>query len=148
MPNLDSILAAAAAPPAPKLIERMARVGREFTPEAFPVEFFSLTGEKGAQLRATVSSFGPILLGKVLDLTETQQSVLALVFKYGDDRELPLLDFKDLREVLNYLTSDDGKRELKANYGGISPASVGVLFRKMVELEQQGVLGFGPSRRR
>ncbi len=129
---------AIAAQPAPKLIERMARVGREFRPESFPVEFYSLTGEKGAQLRATVSSFGPILLAKVLDLTETQQSVLALVFKYCDDRELPLLDFKDLREVLNYLTSDEGKLELKKDYGGISPASVGVLFRKMVELEQQG----------
>ncbi|HEY0788816.1 MAG TPA: helicase HerA-like domain-containing protein, partial [Thermoanaerobaculia bacterium] len=128
---------AAAAQASPKLVERMGRVGREFHPEAFPVEYFSLTGAKGAQLRATVSSFGPILLAKVLDLTETQQSVLALVFKYCDDRELPLLDFKDLREVLNYLTSDAGKQDLK-NYGGISPASVGVLFRKMVELEQQG----------
>ncbi|HEU5162879.1 MAG TPA: helicase HerA-like domain-containing protein [Thermoanaerobaculia bacterium] len=129
---------AAAAAPSPKLVERMARVEREFKPEAFPVEYFSLTGNAGAQLRATVSSFGPILLAKVLDLTETQQSVLALVFKYCDDRALPLLDFKDLREVLNYLTSDEGKLELKREYGGISPASVGVLFRKMVELEQQG----------
>ncbi len=129
---------ATAAQASPKLVERMARVGREFRPEAFPVEYFSLTGAKGAQLRATVSSFGPILLAKVLDLTETQQSILALVFKYCDDRALPLLDFKDLREVLNYLATDEGKRELKEGYGGISPASVGVLFRKMVELEQQG----------
>ena len=85
--DLSGFAAAAAA--SPKLVERMARVERPFTPEAFPVEYFSLTGDKGAQLRATVSSFGPILLAKVLDLTETQQSVLALVFKYCDDRAAP-----------------------------------------------------------
>ena len=114
----------------------MKSVGREFKPEGFPAEFFSLTGNNGTQIRATVSSFGPILLGKVLDLTDTQQSVLAMVFKYCDDRQMPLLDFPDLRDVLNYL-GDEGKAELK-NYGGMSAATVGVLIRKMVELEQQG----------
>ncbi|HYK02307.1 MAG TPA: helicase HerA-like domain-containing protein [Thermoanaerobaculia bacterium] len=113
---------------------------RVASPEAFPVEFFSLTGNRGTQLRATVTSFGPILLGKVLDLTEVQQSVLAMVFKYCDDRKLPLLDFDDLRGVLNYLTTD-GKEELK-QYGGMSSATVGVLVRKMVELEQQGAAKF------
>jgi DNA helicase HerA-like ATPase len=115
---------------------RVAGVGREFHPAAFPAEFFSLTGERGTQLRATVSSFGPILLGKVLDLTETQQSVLAMVFQYCDDKHLPLLDFQDLRDVLQYL-GDEGKADLK-QYGGMSAATVGVLIRKMVELEQQG----------
>ncbi len=110
------------------------------TPEAFPVEFFSLTGNRGTQLRATVSSFGPILLGKVLDLTDVQQSVLAMVFKYCDDRRMPLLDFEDLRGVLQYL-SDEGKAELK-EYGAMSGATVGVLVRKMVELEQQGAARF------
>jgi uncharacterized protein len=119
---------------------RAAAVGRTHSPEAFPVEFFSLTGKRGIQLRATVSSFGPILLGKVLDLTEVQQSVLAMVFKYCDDRRMPLLDFDDLRSVLNYLTTD-GKAELK-EYGGMSSATVGVLVRKMVELEQQGAAKF------
>lgn len=123
-----------------RLIKREAVVGRTFTPEAFPVEFFSLTGNRGTQLRATVSSFGPILLGKVLDLTEVQQSVLAMVFKYCDDRRMPLLDFDDLRGVLTYL-SGEGKEELKA-YGGMSSATVGVLVRKMVELEQQGASKF------
>ena len=119
-----------------RITSRVAAVGREFHPAAFPAEFFSLTGEHGTQLRATVSSFGPVLLGKVLDLTDTQQSVLAMVFQYCDDKHLPLLDFKDLRDVLQYL-GDDGKAELK-QYGGMSPATVGVLVRKMVELEQQG----------
>lgn len=119
-----------------RILERAKSVGAEFKPDSFPVEFFSLTGNHGTQLRATVSSFGPILLGKVLDLTEVQQSVLAMVFKYCDDRQMPLLDFEDLRSVLTFL-SDEGKEELK-QYGGMSGATVGVLVRKMVELEQQG----------
>ncbi len=123
-----------------RLMKREAAVGRTFTPEVFPVEFFSLTGNRGIQLRATVSSFGPILLGKVLDLTDVQQSVLAMVFKYCDDRRMPLLDFEDLRGVLTYL-SNEGKADLKA-YGGMSSATVGVLVRKMVELEQQGAAKF------
>jgi DNA helicase HerA-like ATPase len=123
-----------------RLVQRAAAVGRTHTPEAFPAEFFSLTGNRGIQLRATVSSFGPILLGKVLDLTEVQQSVLAMVFKYCDDRRMPLLDFDDLRGVLTYLTTD-GKEDLKT-YGGMSSATVGVLVRKMVELEQQGASKF------
>ncbi|HYH07825.1 MAG TPA: helicase HerA-like domain-containing protein [Thermoanaerobaculia bacterium] len=123
-----------------RLATRAAGVGRTHTPEAFPVEFFSLTGNRGMQVRATVSSFGPVLLGKVLDLTEVQQSVLAMVFKYCDDRKMPLLDFDDLRSVLTYLTTD-GKQDLKT-YGGMSPATVGVLVRKMVELEQQGAAKF------
>ena len=123
-----------------KLTARMKSAGLEYKPESFPVEFFSLTGNHGTQIRATVTSFGPILLGKVLDLTDVQQSVLAMVFKYCDDRKMPLLDFKDLREVLQYL-SDEGKEDLK-DYGGMSTATVGVLVRKMVELEQQGAVKF------
>ncbi|HYC58690.1 MAG TPA: helicase HerA-like domain-containing protein [Thermoanaerobaculia bacterium] len=126
--------------PSESLTARAASVERTHTPEAFPVEFFSLTGKRGTQVRATVSSFGPVLLGKVLDLTDVQQSVLALVFKYCDDRRMPLLDFDDLRGVLTYL-SGEGKEELKT-YGGMSSATVGVLVRKMVELEQQGAAKF------
>ena len=99
-------------------------------------EFLSLTGTNGAQLRATVSSFGPLLLSRVLGLNDTQASVLALVFKYCDDKHLPLLDLPDLRAVLQYL-SGDGADELK-DYGGMSKATVGVLLRDMVGLEQQG----------
>ncbi len=106
-----------------------------------PVEFLSLTGARGAQLRASVSSFGPLLLSKVLGLNDTQTSVLTLVFKYCDDQKLPLIDFADLRAVLQYLTSDAGAGELVA-YGGMSKATVGVLLREMVELEQQGAGAF------
>jgi DNA helicase HerA-like ATPase len=119
---------------------RAADTGYAWAAKKFPVEFLSLTGRRGAQLRATVSSFGPLLLSKVLELNATQSSVLSLVFKYCDDRGLPLLDLPDLRAVLQYL-SGDGAAELK-DYGGMSKASVGVLLRDMVELEQQGALAF------
>ncbi|HWW61925.1 MAG TPA: helicase HerA-like domain-containing protein, partial [Thermoanaerobaculia bacterium] len=95
-----------------RLAQRAAAVGRAYTPEAFPVEFFSLTGKNGTQVRASVTSFGPVLLGKILDLTDVQQSVLAMVFKYCDDRRMPLLDFEDLRSVLTYLAGE-GKADLK-----------------------------------
>lgn len=123
-----------------RVTARAKETGYDWKPAAFPVEFLSLSGTKGAQLRATVSSFGPLLLSKVLGLNETQASVLSLVFKYCDDKGLLLLDFPDLRAVLEYLTGD-GADELKT-YGGMSSATVGVLLRDMVELEQQGALLF------
>ncbi|MDP9205890.1 MAG: DUF853 domain-containing protein, partial [Gemmatimonadota bacterium] len=125
-----------------RVTARAKETGYDWKPGAFPVEFLSLSGTKGAQLRATVSSFGPLLLSKVLGLNETQSSVLSLVFKFCDDKGLLLLDFPDLRAVLEYLTND-GANELKT-YGGMSTATVGVLLRDMVELEQQGAqLFFG-----
>ena len=124
-----------------KITARAESMGYPWKPSGSPVEFVSLTGRNGVQLRATVSSFGPLLLAKVLRLNETQTSVLSLVFKYCDDQGLPLLDFADLRSVLQFLTSDAGKGEL-AGYGAISSQSVGVLLRKMVELEQQGAERF------
>ncbi len=121
----------------PKVVERMASLGLPFEPAGHPVEFLSLSGKLGAQVRASVHSFGPLLLGKVLDLNETQTSILALIFKYCDDNDLPLLDLKDLATTLKYLSSDEGKPIL-ADYGGMSPASVGVLLRSMIVLEQEG----------
>jgi hypothetical protein len=126
--------------PNDRITQRLKDTGFEWNPAAFPVEFLSLTGKKGAQLRATVSSFGPLLLSKVLGLNDTQTSVLSLVFKYCDDKGLALLDFSDLRAVLQYLAGD-GAAELK-DYGGMSKQTVGVLLREMVELEQQGAEAF------
>ena len=123
-----------------RVAQRAHETGWAWTPNAAPVEFLSLTGKRGAQLRATVSSFGPLLLAKVLGLNETQSSVLALVFKFADDQKLPLLDFADLRAVLEHLTGP-GAKELQG-YGGMSKATVGVLLREMVELEQQGAQAF------
>ena len=120
-----------------KLIERVTSLGWTFEPSGHPVEFLSLSGKLGAQVRASVHSFGPLLLGKVLDLNDTQTSILALIFKYCDDNDLPLLDLKDLTATLKYLASDEGKPIL-AEYGGMSSASVGVLLRSIVVLEQEG----------
>jgi uncharacterized protein len=124
-----------------KITGRASDIGWSWTAAGVPVEFVSLTGALGVQLRATVSSFGPLLLGKALSLNETQTSVLTLVFKYADDSQLPLLDLPDLRAVLQFLTSDEGKPALEG-YGGMSKATVGVLLRKLVELESQGAERF------
>jgi DNA helicase HerA-like ATPase len=123
-----------------RVAARARDTGHAWRGAAFPVEFLSLTGARGAQLRATVSSFGPLLLAKVLGLNATQTSVLAMVFQYCDDQKLPLLDFADLRAVLQFL-SESGAESLK-DYGGMSKQSVGVLLREMVELEQQGARAF------
>ena len=126
-----------------KVDARLGQIGvKDWKPQAYPVEFFTLekTG-RGARLRATVSSFGPILLSKVLQLNETQESVLSLVFKYADDQQLPLVDLSDLRATLNFLNGDGGKQAM-AEYGGLSSATVGVILRKIVELEQQDADSF------
>src|SRR3954452_13390178 len=130
-------IAAPGDPTNPRVIERVQSLGWTFEPAGHPAEFLSLSGQLGSQVRATVHSFGPLLLGKVLDLNETQTSILALVFKYCDDNTLPLLDLKDLATTLKFLSSDEGKPILE-DYGGMSPASVGVLLRSLVVLEQQG----------
>ena len=121
-----------------KLTGRAQAIGfADYAAKSVPVEFFTLDrAGKGVRLRASVSSFGPILLSKVLDLNDTQQSVLALAFKYADDKKLPLINLDDLRALLNHLNSDEGKAEM-AEYGGVATATAGVIIRKIVELEQQ-----------
>jgi DNA helicase HerA-like ATPase len=123
------------------VLERAAQLAIAYAPKGHPVELLSLSGALGAQVRATVSSFGPILLGKVLDLNKTQVSVLTLVFAYCDDQRLPLLDLADLRTTLKFLASDEGKATLE-EYGGFSRATVGVLLRSIVELEAAGADAF------
>ena len=130
-------LAAPGDPTNAKLQERVTSLAWDFQASGHPVEFLSLSGKLGAQVRATVHSFGPLLMGKVLDLNDTQTSILALIFKYCDDNSLPLLDLKDLAATLKFLSSDEGKPIL-AEYGGMSSASVGVLLRSIVVLEQEG----------
>ena len=125
----------------PKVADRAASLGWTVEPTAHPVELLSLTGDLGAPVRATVESFGPVLLAKVLDLNETQTAVLTLVFRYCDDRELPLLDLADLRTALRFLGSDEGKAVLE-EYGGVSKASVGVVLRSILVLEEAGTGAF------
>ncbi len=119
------------------VVQRVKDLQMTFQASGHPVEFLSLSGQLGAQVRASVHSFGPVLLGKVLELNDTQTSILSLIFKYCDDSQLPLLDLKDLQAILKFLSSDQGKPAL-ADYGGMSPASVGVLLRSIIMLEQSG----------
>ena len=117
---------------------RAAELGVDWVAKGHPVTFLSLGGlGPGVPVRATVSSFGPQLLAKVLGSNDTQTSSLSLVFHYADTAGLALLDLADLRAVLQFLTSDEGKAELKG-IGGLSSATAGVLLRDISELEQQG----------
>lgn len=124
-----------------KIRERHARIGEAYEPQALPVELLTLSKEPGARLRATISEFGPVLLGRILELNDTQQSVLALVFKYCDDKGWPLLDLKDLRRVLQFVT-DEGKEAIRKQYGQVSSATVNIILRKLIEIEQQGAEAF------
>ena len=121
----------------PKITERHDKIGIPYTPQEFPVELLSLSDEKGVRLRATVSEFGPVLFSKVLELNDTQSSYVSMIFKYCDDKDLPLLDLKDFKKVLQYITND-GKQEIQDNYGRISTSSIGTILRKIIEIEQQG----------
>jgi DNA helicase HerA-like ATPase len=120
-----------------KVADRCTSLAWEFKAAGHPLEVLSLSGKTGAHVRASVSSFGPLLLGKVLDLNETQTSILSLVFRYCDDQHLPLLDLADLRTTLKFLGSDEGKAVLE-DIGGISAASLGVILRAIVTIEEEG----------
>ena len=123
--------------------ERYAKTQLSYTPQAFPVELMTISGDKGVKLRATVTEFGPVLLSKILELNETQQSIISIVFKYCDDKGLPLIDLSDLKKVLQYITENpQAKAELSSNYGSISSASLGAILRSIVALEQQGAGNF------
>ncbi|MFI9414161.1 helicase HerA-like domain-containing protein [Nocardia gamkensis] len=110
----------------------------DWAPTGFPTEFVSLgTAGAGLPIRATISSFGPVLLSKVLELNDTQESTLGLIFHWADRNGLALLDLKDLRAVITHLTSPEGKEDLKG-IGGVSAATAGVILRALVNLEAEG----------
>jgi len=121
----------------PKIDERHAKIGIPFEASGSPVEFLTLSDEPGARLRATVSEFGPILLSKILELTDTQSGIVSVLFKYCDDKNLPLLDLKDFKKTLQYVM-EEGKEDFQGEYGRMSTASIGAIMRKIVALEQQG----------
>uniref|UniRef100_UPI00286AAF43 helicase HerA-like domain-containing protein n=1 Tax=Salinibacterium sp. TaxID=1915057 RepID=UPI00286AAF43 len=122
----------------PKLLQRTDSIGQHWAAASSPTEYFTLGGlGTGVPIRATVSSFGPLLMSKVLGLNDTQESSLSLVFHYADSAGLPLVDLSDLRAVLQWLTSDEGKAELK-NLGGLSSATAGVILRELIGFADQG----------
>ncbi|MFV0340877.1 MAG: helicase HerA-like domain-containing protein, partial [Parachlamydiaceae bacterium] len=120
----------------PKIRERMEKIGAPWSPQGYPVELLTISDEPGLRMRATVAEFGPLVFSRILELNENQEGVVTLVFKYCQDKNLPLIDLQDFRAVLQHLLKVDS-RELSA-YGAISPASVGVILRELLELEQQG----------
>jgi DNA helicase HerA-like ATPase len=128
--------------PNDKVRGRAAEVHQEWAPAGFPAQFYALGGlGHGIPVRATITSFGPVLLSKVLGLNQTQEQSLGLIFHYADTKGLELVDLKDLRAVVAFLTSDEGKAELK-NIGGLSTATAGVILRSLTAFEGQGMADF------
>jgi DNA helicase HerA-like ATPase len=125
----------------PFITERHAKLNLPFSVKGYPVELMSISQQEGVRLRATVSEFGPVLLSRILDLNDTQEGVVSVIFKYCDDNQLALLDLKDLKKVLQYIT-EEGKAEIEKDYGKISTATTGIIMRKIIELEQQGAEQF------
>lgn len=123
------------------ITERAEKVGVDWSPSAYPVEFLTLSEEPGARLRATVLEFGPLLFSRMLDLNQTQSSLVALVYKFCDDKHLPLLDLKDFKKVLEYITGE-AKANVTAEYGLVPTSSTALILRKLIELEQQGAAEF------
>ena len=121
----------------PFILERLGKMGLDFQPQAFPTELLSISKQKGIRMRATISEFGSVLLSRILELSDVQEGVLAVVFKYCDDHSLPLLDLKDLKKILQYAT-EEGKASFDKEYGTISKSSTSAILRKLVELEHQG----------
>lgn len=127
----------------PFITERHAKLNLPFSAKGYPVELMSLSQQEGVRLRATVSEFGPVLLSRILDLNDTQEGVLSVIYNYCDDNQLALLDLKDLKKVLQYVT-EEGKAEIEKDYGRISTSTTGIIMRKILELDQQGAdLFFG-----
>ena len=120
-----------------KITDRCNHLNITYKPQNFPTELLSLSDQQGVRLRATVTEFGPILLSKILNLNDTQEGLVAMIFKYCDDNKMPLLDLKDFIKVLQFI-SNEGKEELQKQYGNISSSSTGTILRKVVELQQQG----------
>lgn len=123
--------------PHPKIDERHEKIGSDWVARGYPTELLTISDQEGVRLRATISEFGPVLLSKILQLNETQGGVVSIVFKYCDDHALPLLDVKDFRKVLQYI-SNEGKAEIEKDYGYVSASSVGAIMRKLLEIEEQG----------
>lgn len=137
--DLKGDLSGMAAPGASNdhIVWRHGAIGTPYEPQALPVELMTISDGPGVKLKATISEFGPVLVSKILDLNDTQQGVVTILFKYCDDRDIPLLDLKDLKKTLQYVTNE-GKEGMAEEYGQIASSTVNTIIRKVVELEQQG----------
>jgi DNA helicase HerA-like ATPase len=120
----------------PFITERHSKINLPYSVKGFPVELMSLSQQNGVRMRATVSEFGPVLFSRILDLNDTQAGILSIIFKYCDDNQMALLDLKDIKKVIQYV-SEEGKEDIEREYGKISTSSTGIILRKIIELEQQ-----------
>ncbi|SHO59953.1 helicase HerA-like domain-containing protein [Algoriphagus zhangzhouensis] len=123
------------------ILKRSEKIGVDYDPMGLPVELMSISDEKGVRMKATISEFGPVLISQILELNDTQSGIISLIFRYCDLQQLPLLDLKDLKKVLQYITNE-GKEAVTKEYGQVSSASVNTIMRKIIELEQQGAERF------
>lgn len=121
----------------PAIEQRSKLIGCDWKAKGYPLEFLTISNEPGTRLKATISEYGPVLLSKILELNENQAGILSMVFKFCDDKNLPLLDIKDLKAVLGYLQGD-GKEDFQKAYGFVHSTSAGTILRNIVALEQQG----------
>ena len=119
--------------------KRAATIGWDLRNEAFPVIFWDLFGQQGHPVRTTIAEMGPLLLARLLELTEPQEGVLNVAFRLADDEHLPLLDLKDLQAMLTFIA--ENAREISARYGLVSTTSVGAIQRRLLVLENQGAAG-------
>ncbi|MBP7272928.1 MAG: DUF853 family protein [Saprospiraceae bacterium] len=125
----------------PKIMERHAKIGIPYFEKGNTIELMTISDQPGVRLRATITEFGPVLFSKILGLNDTQGGIVAIIFKYCDDKKLPLIDLQDMKRVLQFLTNE-GKSEIETTYGAVSSTTVGTILRKIVELEQQGAAIF------
>lgn len=123
------------------IVKRHATINTPYAPQSLPIEFLTISDGYGTKIKATVSEFGPLLINKILDLNGTQSGIISLIFKYCEDRDLPLLDLKDLKKILQFCIGE-GKEEIKKEYGTVSSASVNTILRKLIEIEQQDADAF------
>lgn len=124
----------------PVLVERAKSLELTYTPRAFPVELLTLneSTQEGVPLRSKVSDFGSVLFSRMLDVNETQAGVVTILFEYAKVNNLPLIDLADIKALMQFAQSDEGKTQIEAHFGGVSTASVGTIMRKIIELESQG----------
>lgn len=120
-----------------KITERVESIGAEWSPSTYPVEFLQLENGDGVKIRSTITEFGPVMFSKMLDLNEVQSGVVSLIFKYADDHDLALIDMKDFKKTLQYITNE-GKDQVQAQYGAVSSSSTGAILRQIIALEEQG----------
>ncbi|GGH13643.1 hypothetical protein GCM10007036_12390 [Alsobacter metallidurans] len=133
---------AAMGEPRDAFVKRAKDMGYDYQPDDFPVTFWDLFGQQGHPIRATVLEMGPLLMARLFELNDTQEGVLNIAFRIADDQQLPLIDLKDLRLLLNEMTKDDGLKPVAMQYGNVADATVGSILRQLLVLENQGATKF------